>query len=159
VRQDNGATFSYYFDAFGNKQVSLIVHAGATLVIGDIYFYSLTVEAGAELYASRIVTLVPHFHGYIQITPLDADSLPREFRYLYTSQEWDPIAGLYYYDNRWYDSTTGRYFSQNPLEFSAGDGNLYRYAYNNPLNFTDPSGMQPIQIGFLGQWLNQIIIF
>ena len=31
---------------------------------------------------------------------------------------------------------------EDPLGFSAGDVNFYRYALDNPVNLTDPSGMQ-----------------
>jgi uncharacterized protein RhaS with RHS repeats len=30
--------------------------------------------------------------------------------------------------------------SEDPLEFSAGDPNLYAYVFNNPTNFIDPTG-------------------
>jgi RHS repeat-associated protein len=69
-------------------------------------------------------------------------TLPREFRYLFTCQEWDATAGLYYYDARWYDSATGRFITQDPLGFAAGDENLYRYCHNSPTNATDPSGLK-----------------
>jgi RHS repeat-associated protein len=68
-------------------------------------------------------------------------TLPREFRYLFTCQEWDATTALYYYDARWYDSATGRFTTQDPLGFAAGDENLYRYCMNDPTNKTDPSGL------------------
>jgi hypothetical protein len=47
---------------------------------------------------------------------------------------------LQYNQARWYDSTTGRWISQDPLGFDAGDSNLYRYVNNRPNDYTDPSG-------------------
>jgi uncharacterized protein RhaS with RHS repeats len=41
-----------------------------------------------------------------------------------------------------YDPTIGRWISQDPLGFEAGDANLYRYVGNSPTNATDPSGLQ-----------------
>ena len=43
--------------------------------------------------------------------------------------------------NRWYDSTVGRWLSQDPSGFVAGDANLYRYVGNSPTSATDPSGL------------------
>ena len=42
---------------------------------------------------------------------------------------------------RWYDPATGRWMSQDPLGFDAGDSNLYRYVANKPTNATDSSGL------------------
>jgi hypothetical protein len=40
-----------------------------------------------------------------------------------------------------YDPETGRWTTQDPIGFSAGDYNLFRYVGNNPTNLTDPSGL------------------
>ena len=62
-------------------------------------------------------------------------------RYLYTGREFDSATALQYNRNRWYDSVSGRWLSEDPLGFAAGDANLYRYVGNNPTNFRDPSGL------------------
>ena len=61
-------------------------------------------------------------------------------RFAFTGREWDEAAQLYYYRARFYDPVNGRFLSQDPIRFAAGDTNLYRYVSNNPLDFTDPSG-------------------
>ena len=40
--------------------------------------------------------------------------------------------------------TLGRFISEDPMGFGAGDTNLYRYVNNSPTNYTDPTG----------KWLN-----
>ncbi|MFG6102832.1 RHS repeat-associated core domain-containing protein [Leptothoe sp. EHU-05/26/07-4] len=55
-------------------------------------------------------------------------------------RELDEAAGLMYYRARYYDSAVGTFVSKDPLGFDAGDANLYRYVFNSPTNFTDPSG-------------------
>jgi RHS repeat-associated protein len=64
-----------------------------------------------------------------------------DFRFGYTGRELDRETGLYYYRARYYDPKVGRFISEDPVGFGAGDTNLYRYVNNNPTNFTDPSGM------------------
>ncbi len=63
-----------------------------------------------------------------------------DFRYGYTGREWDKETGLNYYRARYYDASTGRFLSQDSIGFGAGDINLYRYVFNSPINFIDPSG-------------------
>ena len=60
--------------------------------------------------------------------------------YAYTSRELDQENGLYHYRARTYNPQTGRFLQQDPIGFAAGDANFYRYVFNNPQNFTDPSG-------------------
>ncbi|MGE5194396.1 MAG: RHS repeat-associated core domain-containing protein, partial [Deltaproteobacteria bacterium] len=60
----------------------------------------------------------------------------------FTGQVWDSDAGLYWYHARWYDPHTGRFISQDPAGFAAGDPNLYRYVGNGPTNFIDPTGLR-----------------
>lgn len=41
-----------------------------------------------------------------------------------------------------YDPTIGRWLTEDPIGFAAGDANLYRYAGNGQTNARDPSGME-----------------
>ena len=61
-------------------------------------------------------------------------------RFKFTGREFDATTGLYYYRARYYDPALGRFTSQDPLGFGAGDANLYRYGSNDPLRYTDPTG-------------------
>jgi len=65
---------------------------------------------------------------------------PNRFRF--TGREWDQETGLYYYRARYYDPNTGRFFSEDPIQFGGGD-NFYTYAFNSPSNLNDPSGLDP----------------
>jgi RHS repeat-associated protein len=64
-----------------------------------------------------------------------------DFRFGYTGQELDSETGLYNYGRRFYNPGTGRFLSEDPLGFAAGDANLYRYVGNNPINLVDPYGL------------------
>jgi RHS repeat-associated protein len=64
-----------------------------------------------------------------------------EIAYGYTGREYDAESGLMFYRARTYDPATGRFLQTDPLGFTAGDANLYRYVGNKPVNFRDPSGL------------------
>ncbi len=59
----------------------------------------------------------------------------------YTGRPFDSAASLQNNGERWYDSVTGRWLSEDPAGFAAGDPNLTRYVGNGPANATDPSGL------------------
>lgn len=59
----------------------------------------------------------------------------------YTGRDWDADSDLQYNRARWYDPTTGRWISQDPISFAAGDVNLYRYVGNHSSYGVDPSGL------------------
>jgi RHS repeat-associated protein len=61
-------------------------------------------------------------------------------RFKYTGREWDAELGQYYYRARYYAPLDGRFVSLDPLGFQGRDSNLYRYAYNMPVAYADPSG-------------------
>ena len=63
-------------------------------------------------------------------------------RYAYTGREFDIETGLQYNRARYYDATTARWISQDPMRFDAGDSNLYRYVNNRPTEESDPSGFK-----------------
>jgi RHS repeat-associated protein len=60
----------------------------------------------------------------------------------YTGAQFDSVTGLVYDNARYYDPTQGRWLSQDPSSFDAGDVNLYRYTGNDPVNATDPTGKE-----------------
>jgi len=49
-----------------------------------------------------------------------------------------------------YDPRIGRWTTQDPEGFEAGDANLYRYVHNDPTSMTDPSGMDGQPAGWQG---------
>ncbi|MDD3596773.1 RHS repeat-associated core domain-containing protein, partial [Sulfuricurvum sp.] len=60
--------------------------------------------------------------------------------YGYTGRETD-TDDLYYYRARYYDPTIRRFITPDPIGFLGGDTNFYRYVGNDPINYTDPSGL------------------
>ena len=74
------------------------------------------------------------------------DTLAQPYRY--TGREYDTETGLHHYRARAYDAATGRFLQEDPIWFAAGDLNVYRYTWNNPANWTDPSGMTAVAGGY-----------
>lgn len=62
-------------------------------------------------------------------------------RVLFTGREWVAQQGFYEYRARAYNPKLGRFMSEDPLGFAAGDANLYRYCGGDPVNRVDPSGL------------------
>jgi RHS repeat-associated protein len=63
-------------------------------------------------------------------------------RFQYTGQAWLPEIGMYYYRARMYSPTLGRFLQSDPIGYGGGM-NLYAYASGDPVNFTDPLGLDP----------------
>lgn len=61
----------------------------------------------------------------------------------FTGQRFDDETGLYYFKNRYYSARLGRFLQPDPIGYDGEDLNLYTYVNNDPLNFTDPMGLQP----------------
>jgi lysozyme len=63
--------------------------------------------------------------------------------------------GPRYFNARWYDPTTGRFISEDPVL----DGTLwYAYVNNNPMTFVDPTGLEPYEYTTTGEdWTLNIV--
>ena len=61
-------------------------------------------------------------------------------RILWQGREYSWASGLYYFRARWYDPVTGRWLSNDPIGISGGL-NQYVFCNNNPVNFSDPTGL------------------
>jgi RHS repeat-associated protein len=67
-------------------------------------------------------------------------SLVNSFRY--TGREFDAETNLQFSRARYYDQTTGRFLSEDPIRFRGGM-NFYPYVLDNPVNYIDPLGFKP----------------
>jgi RHS repeat-associated protein len=65
----------------------------------------------------------------------------------YTGRWFDKATGLQNNLNRWYNPKTGRWMSEDPIGFEAGDANLYRYVGNSPTTHIDPTGQDLVVPG------------
>ncbi|MDB4884649.1 MAG: repeat protein [Gemmatimonadetes bacterium] len=112
LRQANGTVLYYIADASSN--VRALVNGSNQTV--NAYEYS---PAGRLLSATEPVAQPFHFAG----------------------RELDPETQLYYNRARYYDPSVGRFISEDPIGL-AGGVNPYVYTGNNPVDFTDPSGLE-----------------
>ncbi len=111
VLMDRGGTFSYYhYDGTGS--VVAVTDGFGTVV--ESYAYGPYGESA------------------------DGDLIGNPYRF--TGRRLDAETELYYYRNRYYSATLGRFLQADPAGFVDGL-NLYAYVRNDPLNFVDPSGL------------------
>jgi RHS repeat-associated protein len=138
----SGAILRWYAYGLGSNdvlnQMNVGVNARATFVpdIQGSVIASLDSGSGA---LSKI--------GYLPYGKSSA--APGSFGY--TAQRVDPETnGLYYYRARMYYPTWGRFMQPDPRGTQGGI-NLYAYVNNDPLNLTDPSGLDyQISVGVSG---------
>ena len=74
-------------------------------------------------------------------------------RQQFTGQERDGETGLDYMKARYFSNLQGRFTSADSMsgsKLNPQSFNLYAYALNNPLRYTDPSGHMPAAVGWSG---------
>ncbi len=131
---ETGERFFYHTDGLG----SITDLTGPTGTVSQAYGYDsfgniISAKCGAQT-----------FTGVEAVrTALGNPAVCVPNPYTYTGREFDPESGLYYYRARYYDTQMGRFTAADPLGFAAGV-NSYTYVNNNPINYTDPTGLQPL---------------
>jgi len=70
-------------------------------------------------------------------------------RFQYTGQAWIPEANLYHYKARAYSPVLGRFLQSDPTGYDDGM-NMYAYVGGDPVNKTDPTGLQVAELAGAG---------
>ncbi len=73
----------------------------------------------------------------------------REYAATYRSTYTTAAFNFYEYRARAYNAKLGRFMSEDPKLFDAGDYNLFRYCHNDPIDNVDPMGLASEQTGLL----------
>ncbi len=127
ISTDEGTTF-YVGDQIGSTSVEFS-SAGWPLWKGDYTPF------GQEIIGGNVGSTL----GYLE------DGAGTHYKF--TGKERDSESGLDYFGKRYYESTMGRFMSPDPMiimkqKFTdPQQWNMYSYTRNNPLRFTDPTGM------------------
>ncbi|NJO16604.1 MAG: RHS repeat protein [Thioploca sp.] len=112
----------------------------ATLRKGQIYYYhtdhlgtpmEMTDERGRLVWKGDYVTL-GRCRGQGEVVN----------RLRFPGQWEDEETGLHFNVFRYYDAEVGRYVTADPIGYSGGDWNLYRYVRNNFINHIDIVGLK-----------------
>jgi RHS repeat-associated protein len=69
----------------------------------------------------------------------------------YTAREFGDFGSTEFYRARIYNSTTGRFFSEDPIRFQGG-ASLYAYVRGNPVSLNDPLGYGDLLKPPGGEW-------
>lgn len=150
----NGQVREYLHD--GVYLVSQITQSGTTIAqyfhnvaldeplrmtrMGESYWYVLDGLGNVVQLTDLNGNVAESYFYDVYGIPTDASLYGNPF--LFRSKEYDPNLRLYQLRFRYYDPWLGRFISPDPLANSMINQNSYTYAYNNPLTFTDPLGLQ-----------------
>ena len=114
---ENGTYYFYLTDHLGNNRV--VVNASGTAIQKNHYY--------------------PFGSAFAEGTTQEQGKQP----YKYNGKELDQMHGLnlYDYSARYYESAIGRFTTVDPLAEKYYSWSPYAYVMNNPLMYTDPTGM------------------
>jgi RHS repeat-associated protein len=122
----NGLEERIYVLHDANYNVTALVDTSGNVL--ERYYYE---AYGSAVYLDDAFALLP-----------DAQS-QFAWQRLHQGGRLDTITGNYHFRHRDLSPGLGRWISQDPIGFEAGDANLYRYVGNGSTNATDPSGLAP----------------
>jgi len=108
---------------------------------GNVYYYAMELPGHVKglFNAANQVVNEYSYDPWGEMAAV-TENVQQPLRYM--ARELDPITGLYYVRNRWYDPVTNRFVSEDPIGLEGGI-NTYAYVGNDPVNQRDPLGLDP----------------
>jgi RHS repeat-associated protein len=141
----NGDRTAYYSYYPGTDQPHAMVRGW------DAYFYLADAAGNVVGMTDSTGVLVSEYrYDPFGKTLTLQDGVPNPLRF--AGREYDAETGLYYFRARYYDPELGRFASEDPTGLSGG-ANPYVYAANDPVNHSDPSGLECYAV-----WLNGVLV-
>jgi RHS repeat-associated protein len=115
----------------------VVIYVDNQTIGKDVWFDNISIEH----YTSNVIE-ENHYYPYGLTLTTSAASVTEQ-PYKYNGKELEKSFGLEMYDfgARMQDPQLGRWFGVDPLAEKAPGWTPYRYGFNNPIRYTDPTGM------------------
>lgn len=108
---------------------------------GDVHYYHADILGSIVALTVRSGSVTTQYnYSPFGVTQVIGTDVPQPFRF--TGREYDAETGMYYYRARYYAPELKRFITEDPIRFESGDVNWYRYVGNDPVNVTDPLGLE-----------------
>jgi RHS repeat-associated protein len=116
---------------------------------GEVYYYGNDQLGTPEILTDDTNTVVWEaiYKPFGEAEVNTRSTVINNFRF--PGQYYDEETGLHYNYHRYYDPSTGRYLTPDPIGLNGGM-NLFAYVENNPVNKTDPFGLWGVKYGGSG---------
>jgi len=109
----------------------------------DLLYYYHPDHVGSSTFLSDINGQPYQFLLYLPFgeTMIEQTTASWTTPYMFNGKELDESTGLYYYGARYYDPRVSMWHGVDPLAEMYPSWSPYNYTLNNPVRFTDPTGM------------------